>query len=88
MDLPKIEIDEKDLLQLLNWELAAYEECAGCRFTAVDAAERLDGEGCNWVDARLEVEAPIGLTGQIIAHRVVEQTRRSFNVTAARSSPA
>ena len=28
-------LDKKALLALLNWELAAYDECEGCRFTAI-----------------------------------------------------
>ena len=63
---------EKNLLELLNWELAAYEECEGCHFTAITAND----DERNW-DARLEGGV---VTGQMIARQVVAQTRRAFNL--------
>jgi hypothetical protein len=50
----------KDLIAPLNWELAAYEQCDGCRS-----------------DRRL------GLEEQFIVHRVVEETRRRFELAPA-----
>jgi len=76
-------IREAALLQLLNWELGAYEERDGCRFTAIEAFPLEDDSGCNWRDARLEAEAPLAVAGQVIAHEVLEQTRRSFNLLPA-----
>lgn len=73
-------IDEGELLQLLNWELAAYEECVGCRFRAVKALPAGDDSGCNWVDAELESDAPLDLAGRMVARHIVEDTRRAFNL--------
>ena len=73
-------IGESALLQLLNWELAAYAECDGCRFTAIESFPREDDSGCNWRDARLEAAEPLGFAGHMIAHEVLEQTRRAFNL--------
>jgi hypothetical protein len=28
-------LEQHDLIALLNWELAAYDECDGCRFTSI-----------------------------------------------------
>ena len=68
----RLPLEEKDLLELLNWELSAYEECEGCRFTAIAA----DGSERNW-DARFEGGA---VAGQLIARQVVAETRRAFNL--------
>jgi len=66
----RLPLEKNDLLQLLNWELSAYEECEGCHFTAVTADER------NW-DARFEGGAA---NGQMIARQVIAETRRAFNL--------
>ena len=71
MELNRQPLSEKDLLGLLNWELAAYDECEGCRFTAITADDR-----STW-DARLEGGRVIG---QMIARQVVAQTRRAFDL--------
>ena len=71
-------LSEHDLLALLNWELSAYEECAGDHFTAVTPA-RGDAE-CNWSDARLESDHALGADEERITHCVVDETRRSYDV--------
>ena len=71
-------LSESDLLALLNWVLSAYEECAGCHFTAVTPASG-DRE-CNWSDARLESDHALGADEQRITHLVVDETRHSFDV--------
>jgi hypothetical protein len=71
MELSRQPLSEKDLLALLNWELTAYEECEGCRFTAIAADER-----SAW-DARLEGGAVLG---QMVARQIVGQTRRAFDL--------
>jgi len=38
---------QHELVQLLNWELAAYERCGGTRFTSIRSAARPDHSGCN-----------------------------------------
>jgi hypothetical protein len=68
------------LLLLLNWELAAYEECAGCRFTALTPMRGDEGGDGNWADARLEADHPLDLAERFIARQVVSETRRVFDV--------
>lgn len=77
---PRRPLGQHHLLQLLNWELAAYERCAGIRFTSVDAMARPDDTGCNWRDARLQSDHALDLTERSIVRRVIVQTRREFNV--------
>ena len=66
---------------MLNWELAAYEECAGTRFTSIRPIDGRDDRGCNWLDARLVSDHRMALGEQFIVHHVVEQTRRRFDLT-------
>jgi hypothetical protein len=73
-------LSPKDLVQLLNWELAAYEPCGGARFTSISFMARPDGSGCNWRDARLQSDHALNLTERGIVRRVIAQTRREFNV--------
>ena len=74
-------LNPHDLIQLLNWELAAYERCAGTRFTSIDVTARPDDSGCNWRDARLQSDHALDLTERSIVRRVIVQTRREFNVS-------
>ena len=74
-------LNPHDLIQLLNWELAAYERCAGTRFTAIKVTAMPDDSGCNWRDARLQSDHPLDLTERSIVRRVIAQTRREFNVS-------
>ena len=73
-------LSRHDLVQLLNWELAAYERCEGTRFTSISSTARPDDSGCNWRDARLQSNHPLDLTERGIVRRVIAQTRREFNV--------
>jgi hypothetical protein len=73
-------LDRQHLVQLLNWELAAYESCAGTRFTSINALAQPDGSGCNWRDARVQSDHALDLTERGIVKRVIAQTRREFNV--------
>jgi hypothetical protein len=75
-----ITIPPERLLQLLNWELSAYERCAGTRFTSIDSMASPDDSGCNWRDARLQSDHALDLTERGIVRRVIAQTRREFNV--------
>jgi len=70
-----------DLIQLLNWELAAYEKCEGTRFTSISSMAQPDPSGCNWRDARVQSDHALDLTERGIVHRVIEQTRREFNLS-------
>ena len=76
----KISLNQHDLVQLLNWELAAYERCSGTRFTSINSMPKPEASGCNWRDARLQSDHPLDLTERGIVRRVVAQTRREFNV--------
>lgn len=78
--IPRQVRSQHDLVQLLNWELAAYERCAGTRFTSIDSMARPDDSGCNWRDARLQSDHALDLTERGIVRRVIAQTRREFNV--------
>ena len=81
-------LSQHDLVQLLNWELAAYERCAGARFTSINAMPRSDDSGCNWSDARLESDHALDLTERGIVRRVILQTRREFNASEVAPSPS
>jgi hypothetical protein len=74
-------LSEHDLVELLNWELAAFEKCHGARFIAVNPTARPDDSGCNWRDARLQSDHALDLTERGIVRRVIAQTRREFNVS-------
>jgi hypothetical protein len=76
----KAEINEHDLVQLLNWELAAYERCSGTRFTSIKSAANPDPSACNWRDARLKSDHALDRSERRIVRRVIAQTRREFNV--------
>jgi hypothetical protein len=77
----KDSLNQRDLVQLLNWELAAYERCAGTHFTSINTMAKPDDSGCNWRDARLESDHALNLTERNIVRRVIVQTRREFNVS-------
>ena len=68
---------EVALLSLLNWELAANDECAGCCFTSV---RRYSGDEANWVDAQLAADHAPDLAERFIAGQVVGETRRAFDL--------
>jgi len=74
-------LSQHDLVQLLNWELAAFEKCRGDRFKSVSPMARPDHSGCNWRDARLQSDHALDLTERGIVRRVIAQTRREFNVS-------
>ena len=73
-------LDRHDLVQLLNWELAAYECCAGTRFISINAMATPDGSGCNWRDARVQSDHDLDSTERNIVKHVIVETRREFNV--------
>jgi hypothetical protein len=74
-------LSQHELVQLLNWELAAYERCGGTRVTSISSMARPDDSGCNWRDARLKSDHALNLTERGIVRRVIAQTRREFNVS-------
>ena len=73
--------NEHDLVQLLNWELAAYERCNGARFTSIKSVASPDPSGCNWRDARLKSDHALDRGERRIVRRVIAQTRREFNLS-------
>ena len=73
-------LSQHDLVQLLNWELAAYEKCEGTRVTSIKAIPSRDPSGCNWSYARVKSDHPLDRRERRIVRRVVEQTRREFNL--------
>ena len=73
-------LDKTELIALLNWELAAYSECDGCRITGIRTARKPDDSGCNWADARIEADHWLRVDEQLIVRRVVEETRREFDL--------
>jgi hypothetical protein len=73
-------LSDRELIALLNWQLAAYEECDGCRFTSIRHMRSRDDAGANWLDARLHADHRLRLEEHFIAGRIVEQTRRRFEV--------
>ena len=73
--------NEHDLVQLLNWELAAYERCNGARFTSIRSAASQDPSGCNWRDARLKSDHSRDRRERRSVRRVIAQTRREFNLS-------
>ena len=73
-------LSQRELIQLLNWELAAYERCSGTRFTSINSMPKREASGCNWRDARLQSDHALDLTERGIVLRIVTQTRREFNV--------
>jgi hypothetical protein len=69
-----------DLVELLNFELAAYEQLSGCHFTSIRPMADPDDSGCNWRDARLQSDHRLELDEREIVRSVIEQTRQEFNV--------
>jgi hypothetical protein len=73
-------LSQHDLVQLLNWELAAYDKCKGTRFTTIKSIPGPDPSGCNWSYARVKSDHSLDRRERRIVRRVVEQTRRKFNL--------
>jgi len=76
---PRDILSEHDLLMLLNFELSAYDECADCHFTAVNASPR-DETGSNWRDAHLVSGAPMTDAARSIARHVLDEVHEEFNL--------
>ena len=75
-------LSAKELLTLLNFELAAYEECDGCRFTSIRPMRERDDTGANWLDARVQADHRLGGEEHFIVRHVLEETRRRFALAA------
>jgi hypothetical protein len=77
---PRPTLSQNDLLALLNWELAAYQECEGCRFVSLRDMPSPDDTGCNWLDARVGSDHSLGAGEHFIVRHVIEETRREFDL--------
>jgi len=75
-------LNQQELLALLNFELSAYGECDGCRFTSIRRMAIRDDAGCNWLDARAQSDHKLGLEEHFIVRHVVEETRKHYDVAA------
>ncbi|HEY7241779.1 MAG TPA: hypothetical protein VH600_21585 [Burkholderiales bacterium] len=73
-------LSQHELVQLLNWELAAYDKCEGTRFTSIKSIPGPDPAGCNWSYARVKSDHSLDRRERRIVRRVIEQTRREFNL--------
>ena len=69
-----MKLSEQALLELLNWELAAYEECAGCHFTKIKRT------ALGWAGAELEADHALDMAERFISSQVVAETRQAFGV--------
>jgi hypothetical protein len=78
-------LSEHDVLALLNFELSAYEECAGCHFAAITPAKVVDKTGCNWRSADLLAEGKATDAARAISREVIEEVRDAYNLD--RTSP-
>ena len=74
-------LNQHDLVQLLNWELAAYERCKGTRFVSIKSIASADPAGCNWSDARVKSDHSLARRERRIVRRVIAQTRREYNLS-------
>ena len=74
-------LDQRELIALLNWELAAYERCKGTRFVSIKSIASADPAGCNWSDARVKSDHSLDRRERRIVRRVIAQTRREFNLS-------
>jgi hypothetical protein len=77
---PRQTLSLQDLIALLNWELAAYDECDGSHVTAIRHMHSRDDAGCNWLDARVQSDHSLGTGEHFIVRHVIEQTRREFDL--------
>ena len=73
-------LSKHELLALLNWELSAYEQCEGAHFSAIRTMAVPDDLGCNWLDARVVSDHPLGVDEHFIVRHVIEETRHEFDV--------
>lgn len=72
-------LSEHEVLDLLNFELSAYEECADCHFTAVEPTIR-DESGSNWRGARLQAGGEMTETARKIGRQVLDEVHETYNI--------
>jgi len=68
-----------DVLELLNFELSAYDECSGCHFTSVKASLR-DETGSNWHGASLHSDGPMTKAARRIGRQVLDEVHEVYNI--------
>jgi hypothetical protein len=73
-------LSQHDLIELLNWELAAYDECRGCHFSSIRRMPDRDDLGCNWLDARVQSDHHLGVQEHFIVRHIIEETRREYDI--------
>jgi len=73
-------LGRQELIELPNLELAAYDECAGCRFASIHQLSEPDEVGSSWWDAQVLADHRLGLEEHFILRHVVEETRGRFDV--------
>jgi len=73
-------LSQPELLQLLNWELSAYDQCEGCHFTAIEDLRGDPRPECNWSGAHLEHDHALDLAEHAIVQQVLAETRRIFDL--------
>ncbi len=73
-------LNREELLALLNWELAAYEQCEGAHFSSIRTMRSRDDTGCNWLDARVASDHKLGVDEHFIVQQVIEEPRRKFDL--------
>jgi hypothetical protein len=76
---PRDSLDKRDLLMLLNFELSAYDECAGCRFTAIKPSPRNE-TGSNWRVAHLQNAGTMTDAAKDIARHVLDEVHEEYNL--------
>ena len=68
-----------DVLELLNFELSAYDECANCHFTSVKAS-LWDETGSNWHGASLHSDGPMTEAARRISRQVLDEVHETYNI--------
>ena len=77
-----------DLIDLLNFELAAYEECSDCHVTAVELAPLAYSPRCNWRGANIDGADGADPRKQRIIQQVLAETRKQFDVALPLALPS
>ncbi|HEU4351356.1 MAG TPA: hypothetical protein VFR66_05735 [Burkholderiales bacterium] len=77
---PRRTLSQPDLIALLNWELAAYEECDGCHVTNVQRSPAALKTECNWCGAVIDDPGPADARKHTIIEQVLAETREQFDV--------
>lgn len=75
-----IVVTEEELLQVLNSRLRNYEECNGCRFTAILRVTGAEIGGCNWTTANLRCSGVPTSAYRLIADAVVAEVSQTHNL--------